>query len=143
MPDNAADMLLLAVLLLAPQRLDPPKHVSYVGEAVVLRAVDRSGEPAAGVPIRVLIGAAGDPVAIGKTDSGGELRYVPRVAGRFEFQGEFADCPLVIAVYHVAERPARWLYAVLLTPLGLLLLWLNLRRWRRPASVTSASRSAP
>jgi len=131
MPNNAVNMLLIAVLLLAPQRLDPPKHVAYVGDAVVLRAVDRSGRPAAAIPVRVRVAGATEPVSIGVTNRDGELRYVPGAAGRCEFHGQFPDGPLVIAVYHVAARPARWIYALVLTPLGLLLVWLNLRRWRR------------
>ena len=52
-------------------------------------------------------------------------------AGKHEFRAEFPGGTLVIAVHDVVEEPKRWLYAILLTPLGLGIVWWNLSKLRR------------
>ena len=70
---------------------------------------------------------------MGATSALGEVSLLPEESGRYEFSAQFPRGPVVIAVYNVVERPTRWLYALFLTPLGVLLVWSNLRRFRGPS----------
>src|SRR5690606_24856345 len=121
------------------QRLDPPPRVSHPGQPVVLRAVDRDASPLRGVAVRVRTPAGRDEV-VGRTDPEGVVRFEPRTAGLYEFSMDVPQGPRVICLFRVVDRPARWIYAVLLVPLGLLLLGYDLRVWRR---IRTASRPGP
>lgn len=125
-------ILLAFTLLLSSQRLDTADRVSYVADEVVVRAIDTEGDPVAGLEVWAQTGPA-DRVNIGATDARGEVSFVPREAGKYEFSALFPGGPVVIAVYNVVERPTRWLYALFLTPLGAFFVWSNLRRFREPS----------
>lgn len=122
--------VVLLVLPLLPQRLDPPERVCHPGERVVVRAIDREGKPQAGIAIEVRT-PTGESRPVGSTDDAGAVGFTPETAGRFEFRGTFPSGVSVIAVYHVVEEPRRWLWAVVLAPIGLLLVYSNLKKWRR------------
>lgn len=140
MTKNAAAMLLVALLLTCGcQRLDPPARVSHPDEPVVLRAVDRDATPLSGLVVRVRTPAGGNE-AVGRTAADGTVRFEPRVAGLYEFSMDVPDGPRVISLFHVVDRPIRWIYGVVLVPLGLLLLGYDLRVWR---AIRTASRPGP
>lgn len=122
-------MLTAIALALLPQRLDPPKDVAHPGDPVRVQAIDKAGAPLKGIPVRIV-----DPG--GKTlrltaDVQGRVLFTPEQVGVFEMHMQVPDGPHVIATYRVVARPRRWLYAAILTPLGLLLLYMNLRRFTR------------
>lgn len=125
-------ILLASTLLLSWQRLDTVDRVSYVDDEVVVRAIDTKGDPVAGLEVwaRTPSNARAN---MGATSALGEVSFLPEESGRYEFSAQFPRGPVVIAVYNVVERPTRWLYALFLTPLGVLLVWSNLRRFRGPS----------
>ena len=124
-------MLLVTLLILTCQRVDPPKRVVYVEEPVVVRVLHREGGPGAGVAVEVRT-PSGVVELVGRANDAGEVQFVPHEPGAFEIRAKFADGPLVVAIYHVARRPRRFLWAAILIPLGLLLAWRNLRQWNAP-----------
>ena len=125
-------MLTAIALFLLPQRLDPPKDVAHPGDSVRVAAVDRAGQPLVGVSVQVVTpaGETFEKVA----DAQGCVRFTPNQAGVFELRMQVPDGPQVISVYRVATRPRRWLYIAILTPLGLLLIYGNLRRLARSSA---------
>lgn len=123
-------MLVAAVLLLLPQRLDPPPRVTHPDEPIAVRAMDRGGRPVANITVHVRT-PAGRLESVGVADAAGEVSFTPVEVGKYEFRAQFPDGPLVIVVHDVVARPRRWLYAVLLTPIGLLLIWWNITKFRR------------
>ncbi|MCA8956934.1 MAG: hypothetical protein KDC87_12725 [Planctomycetes bacterium] len=119
-------MLTLAVSLVLFQRLDPPKRVAYPGEEIEVRAVDRAGAPLGGIAVDVVHpDGRREPL---RADGQGRVRYRAAAPSALEFHMQVPEGPLVIATYRVVRPPRRWLYALLLTPLGLVLLWANLRK---------------
>ena len=76
----------------------------------------------------VLVGAHHDGVGL---DAEGRVRFVGDLVGPHEFHAQFPAGPLVIAVHDVVARPRRWLYALILTPLGLLVIVWNFKKLRR------------
>jgi hypothetical protein len=123
-------MLIAVTFLLLPQRLDPPPQVTHPDEPVVVRAIDRSGTPVARIHVAVKT-PAGKLEDAGVADENGEVRFTPVEVGKHEFRAQFPGGPLVIVVHDVVAKPRRWLYALILTPIGLLLIWWNLTKFRR------------
>jgi hypothetical protein len=123
-------MLIAVAFLLLPQRLDPPPRVTHPNEPVVVRAVDRAGQPAARITVRVRT-PSGQLEDVGMADDRGEVCFVASEVGKHEFRAQFPGGPLVVVVHHVVARPKRWLYALILTPIGLLLVWWNLTKFQR------------
>ena len=124
-------MLGVVALLCLFQRLDPEPYVCHPGQAVTLRAVAADNRPCPGVLVRV-VNPGGTERGLGTTDASGLARFTPAGVGVHELRGQFpGGGPLVLVTYHVVAPPRRWLYAVVLTPLGLVLLWWNVRRLRR------------
>lgn len=121
-------MLTAIAFILLPQRLDPPKDVAYPGDPVVVQAIDSAGAPLVGVSVQVVTPTG--KVAALTSDSGGKIVFTPAEAGRFELRMQVLNGPQVISVYRVVARPRRWIYALVLTPLGLLLIYVNLRRFQ-------------
>ena len=129
--DNPRRMLLaLAALLTMFQRLDPPPRVSHPGEPVVLCARNASGQPVSGITVRVRV-PSGSVQVVGAADERGEVEFVATETGEHVFRASFPGGPVVMAVYNIVARPRRWLYALLLTPIGLWLIWWNLKNLRR------------
>lgn len=122
-------MLTAIALVLLPQRLDPPKDVAHPGDPVTVAAIDHAGKPLAGVGVQIVtpLGKVIEAVA----DANGEILFTPDEVGVFEFRMQIPDGPQVISVFRVVTRPRRWIYVAILTPLGLLLVCMNLRRLRR------------
>ncbi len=131
-------MLEVALVFCLCQRLDLEPYVAHPGDEVTLTATDGGSRPVRGVVVRVREPGR-EPRAVGTTDGAGQVRFVAEAVGPHEFQGRFPDdaVPLVIVTYHVVAHQRRWLYAVVLTPLGLALLWWNLRRLGKVRSGSS------
>jgi hypothetical protein len=121
-------MLTAIALVLLPQRLDPPKDVAHPGDPVKVAAIDQAGRPLGGVSVQIIkpSGQVVETVA----DAEGKVLFIPDEVGVFEFRMQVPDGPQVISVYRVVPRPRRWLHVAILTPLGLLLVYMNLRRLR-------------
>jgi hypothetical protein len=119
-------MLAAIALLLVPQRLDPHPEVAYPDQEVVVHAIDRAGAPLAGLLVGVKKPSGASLTCT--ADQAGAASFVPGEVGLFELSATPAGGPQVFAVYKVVARPRRWLYALALTPLGLGLLFVNLRR---------------
>lgn len=123
-------MLLALVTLLFCQRLEVPKRVCHPEDTVVLRVVMADGNPGVGRMVR-LRRADGSFEDVGVADAAGQVEFVPKEPGSLEFRVELPGGPAIIALYDVVPRPRRWLFALVLTPLGLLLIWWNAGKWRR------------
>lgn len=129
-----ATVALIACLFCVPQlRVEPTP--TDVGRAVEIVA------SAAGVPVTVAIDGAAER-AIGMTGADGHLGFVPERSGMHVFA---ATVDGVRCLVPVPVRPARnaWLLAVAGVPLGLALLWINLRALlgRRGAGDQASTRS--
>ena len=126
-------MLLAFTLSLVCQGLELEPTVGFPAEELVVRVTGPEGRPLAGVSVEVRT-PAGGRWELGRSDRRGEVIYVPDEVGVYEFRARLAAGPLIVITCHVVARPRRWLHAVLWTPLGLLLVWANLRRWRSGGS---------
>jgi hypothetical protein len=125
--------------LLSFQQLTVGPVPSCVGQEVVVRAT-ALGEPA------VKPGAAVDPVQfaaagvmvslelpdgtsreIGVTDASGLLKFHPEVPGQHAFSADISGVRCVASL-PIAPARDRWLLAIVCVPLGLAVLWLQIRR---------------
>ncbi len=130
-------MLLLALLLPFCQRLELEPRVAHPQQTVHVQVLGLDGHPQAGVEVS-LEEPDGQLRSLGFSKAKGEVKFVPQAAGKYVLSAVFPDqAPVVFAVYHVEPAVNRWLYAVVLTPLGLLFLWWNLRRMLRPEKARS------
>lgn len=128
----------LFTCLLSFQQLTVGPAPASVGEELVLRAtIAKDGEPvAAGVP-PVQTAAEGVAVTlalpdgstrdVGTTDASGALRFRPEVAGQHAFVATI-DGVRCLASLAVAPARNRWLLGIVCVPLGVALLWLQVRR---------------
>ena len=131
--EQSPEMLLVIVTLLFCQRLELPRAVCHPGDSIQLTAVSKSGEPAAGVLVDVRT-PDGVKMPVGLSDAEGHVKFTAEQVGTHEFHAVISGGPpIVVVVYEVVARPRRWLYAVFLTPLGILLIWWNLTKLRRRA----------
>ena len=135
-------MLLASTLLLVCQGLELEPTVGHPAEELVVRVTGSEGKPTAGVPVEVRT-PSGELRKLGPSDRRGEVIYVPDDVGVYEFRARLTAGPLVVLTLHVVARPQRWLHAVLWTPLGLLLVWANLRRWRCGGSPRAETKTEP
>ena len=135
-------MLLAFPLLLVCQGLELEPTVGFPAEELVVRVTGSEGKPLAGVAVEVRT-PAGESRGLGRSDSRGEVIYVPDDVGVYEFRARLAAGPLIVVTCHVVARPRRWLHAILWTPLGLLLVWVNLRRWRYGGSPPAETKTEP
>ncbi|MCR9246485.1 MAG: hypothetical protein NXI31_15740 [bacterium] len=117
----------LTLALTAPQLHIEPKRIA-VGETVTIRA-ERSGQPLSARAIELQL-PDGSPQDLGTTDAAGQLEFVPAVAGEHVVRLD-DDGLLMLAALRVQPARSRWLVAAVTVPLGLALLWPNLRRLRR------------
>ena len=123
-----AHMLAALAFSILPQRIDPLEEVSYSGDEVAVRAIDRAGRSLRGLEIRVE--SPSGQVATCRSDGDGVARFAASEVGIFELRARPPGGPLVLAVHRVVAPPRRLLWALVLTPLGIGLVVLNLRRWR-------------
>lgn len=141
--------MLLAVTLacaLSPQQLDVTPvpgavgepcavlaqrvhHVGYVPGDEVLPETRRAA-PIPGLPV-VVETPDGAVRPLPPTDPNGRTSFVPELAGRHVFRCE-VDGVVVLAPIEVVAPTRRWWLTLPCIPLGLALLWRNLRRHGAP-----------
>ncbi|MCB9879844.1 MAG: hypothetical protein H6835_19810 [Planctomycetes bacterium] len=112
----------------ALQQLAAVPESPVAGEPVLVSARLADG-PASGVSVQVVL-PDGVRRPIGETDSDGALRFVPETAGQHTFVADVGGVRCLTPVF-AQQRAGRWLLAVGSVPLGLALLWIQLRRIRR------------
>ena len=119
-------MFAIATLVAVCQWIEPVPSHTEVGQEIRIEARDSAGAPIPDLEIRIRF-PDGRLEPIGTTDERGERRFVPTVAGRHAVSATHHGVTLLAPLY--AEEPFRriW-YAVICVPLGLALLWRNLRR---------------
>lgn len=122
-------LLALTLSLLAPQKLEPAPYPAEVGAAVTVRAT-RGETPIADLRIEVRT-PSGQTAECGVTDAAGVVAYVPKEAGFHVFAARVGEVE-VLAPLPVTVPQRSWWAAFVLVPLGLALLWQNLRRVDRP-----------
>lgn len=126
----------LALLWISLQGLEPATFLPEVGQEVVVLAKSAQGAPLRGLAVRVTRSGQ-DPMAVGSTDEHGRLAFKPEHEGSCELRanvpGARPEDPQIelVAVLQVqpTRRRQRLLYWTV--PLGLLLCWHGLRRWRQ------------
>jgi len=110
---------------MAVQQLSAAPFPAEVGSTVTVRAV-RDDQPLRGERIAVVV-PDGRRVACGETDGTGVVAFVPEVPGQYVFEMTVGGVR-IIAPHRVVPARQRWLAAFVCVPLGLALLWQNLRR---------------
>ncbi len=114
----------LACLLLAQDLTVAPARTEVGAEVVV--TVRRGDAPAASVPVVVEF-PDGSRRELGETDAGGRLGFEPDRDGMHALRAT-VDGVRCVTPLAVAPARRRWLLAFGSVPLGLVLLWLHLRR---------------
>ncbi len=124
-------MLMALALSFVCQHLELAPQVVELGQEVEVRAVDSQGGPIPGLPVDVVL-PDGDLPALGVTGSSGVVQLETHQEGLHELRAEMPDGgPLLVTPFRVVSRPRRWLFALVCVPLGLVLLWRNLKTVRR------------
>lgn len=116
----------LALVSLLPQ-LRVETRAPAVGDEVVLRIV-HDDRPAQGIAVEVEL-PDGSRQSVAATDGAGLVRFVPDRPGRHVFTA-IVGGTRTLAPFFVAARRRQWPLALATVPLGLALLWWNLRRAR-------------
>lgn len=124
-------MAIALVLSFALQQLSVSPYPSASGEPVVA-TLRQNGAPMAGVALSLEL-AGGNAVALTATDAAGEVRFAAPEPGEHFVTAQHGELRIV-APLRVVAVPSRWLPAAACVPLGLLLLWQNLRAVRRRRS---------
>jgi hypothetical protein len=102
-----------------------------MGSDTVVTVITDKGAPVPGIVVHARP-AGGEDVELASTDQQGAVRFSPPAPGRYEFRAWLPERELmIIAPYEVLPQRNRWIWALLCIPTGLVLLWLNLRRWGR------------
>lgn len=109
---------------MAVQQLSAAPYPAEVGSTVTVRAV-RDEQPLRGERIDVAL-PDGKLLACGETDGNGVVSFVPEAAGQYVFAMTVGGVR-IIAPHRVVPARQRWLAAFVCVPLGLALLWRNLR----------------
>ena len=113
------------------QHLELAREVLEPEQAVEVRAVDAAGGAIAGLPVDVVL-PDGSRLSLGVTGPDGVVQLRTSRVGLHELQARLPNGgPLLITGFHVVPAPRRWLYALVCVPLGLVLLFSNLRGLRR------------
>lgn len=122
----------LALLLLF-QHLEPSPYPAEAGAEVAVRVRDAEGKPVTGVVVE-WSRDGGEAGQLAATDAEGTVRWTPPGTGSYLYRASLPqpaapDGTLKLVAPHavVAPRPRFWL-ALAFVPLGLALLWANLRR---------------
>ncbi len=125
-------MLMTLALSFVCQHLEHTPEVVELGQEVEVRAVDSQRGPIAGLPVDVVL-PDGSLQALGVTSSSGVLHLETHQEGLHELRAELPDGgPLLVTPFRVVSRPRRWLFVLVCVPLGLVLLWRNLKTAARP-----------
>lgn len=120
---------------IAAQQLSAVPFPAEVGQEVTVRAVRNADQqPWPQHPIDVEL-PDGTKRELGVSDQNGELRFVPEVPGQYVFAADI-DGIRVLAPHRVVPAQSRWIAALVCVPLGLALLWRNLRS-RKPGVTQS------
>ena len=140
-------VLLTCLFSLQQLHVDPVSSV--VGAEIAVQASQpKSLGAEAGAVGSVQVAAAGVAVAmespdgmnrpVGVTDVDGVLRFTPSSVGLHAFSASIRGVRCVTTI-SVAPARNRWLLAIVCVPLGLAVLWLQLRRVRagRPKAVAA------
>ena len=109
---------------LAVQQLGVEPFPAEVGSTVTVRA-SRDGQPLAGEGIAVRA-PDGRQVRCGTTDRDGVVEFVPDLPGQYVYEMTVGGVR-VLAPHRVVPERRGWLAAFVCVPLGLALLWGNLR----------------
>lgn len=127
----------LALLLLF-QHLEPSPYPAEAGGEVAVRVRDGEGRPVAGVVVE-WSHEGGEAGKLSATDAEGTVLWTPPGTGSYLYRASLPqpaapEGTLRLVAPHavVAPRPRTWL-ALAFVPLGLALLWANLRR-KAPAA---------
>lgn len=118
-------MLSFAALLVL-QWVEPKPSHTDAGETVVIEARTAEGAPIADLPIEVRW-PDGRVESIGETDADGNRSFVVSEVGAYRVAARYEGVDL-LAPLHARPTTSRVWYAIVCVPLGLLLLWRNLRR---------------
>lgn len=118
------------LLVLLVQRLEPVPFAAAVEQPVIVRARDADDRPLPALPIEVDL-PDGRRQELGVTDAAGELQFTPERVGAYCYRAMVDGVQLLAPAQALPPR-RRWWYALACVPLGLALLWRNLRR--RPAT---------
>lgn len=124
----AVCVTLLACARVDAQGLEPTPEFGEVGREVEITVTSRQGEPLNGVAVETL-SPAGDDERLGTTDAAGIVRFRPQVPGNYELRALVdGGRLLLITPYEVRPQRDRWVWGLASIPVGLVLLWLNVRR---------------
>ncbi|MFT4514071.1 MAG: hypothetical protein ACI89X_004877 [Planctomycetota bacterium] len=82
--------------------------------------------PAVGIAVSLGL-SDGTSRELGVTDASGALKFQPDVAGQHAFSANISGVRCVASM-PIAPARNRWLLAIVCVPLGLAMLWLQLRR---------------
>ncbi len=134
-------MICAAVLALATQWLQPSSGQAEVGQTVRIEVHDGSGGRLAELPVTAR-GPDAVVLELGRTDDAGGLVFTPGIAGEWTLRAQIGSVEL-LAPFYAAEPPRRWLYALWCTPIGLYLLWRNLRALRRERRAAALGQLRP
>ena len=104
---------------------------AVVGQPVVV-TVGEAGNRLRDVEVRVELPDRVVEV-VGRTGADGQLEFVPRLEGRHLFAADLAGVRNVTPLEVLPPR-RRWLLGVVTVPLGLALLWAQLRPRRQPST---------
>lgn len=130
-------MLAFCLCLLAPQQLQVSPLPGEVGREVVVKAT-RGDAPLAELPIVVRL-PDGSEQSLGRTVADGTIKFAAAAAGSHVFAAEVDGVEVLAPHPVVAARNVQWA-AYALVPLGLALVWSNLRRKHRTAVPADAAR---
>ena len=140
-------------LALVCQFLEPQPTVGEVHQEVRVTVRDAENAPIPGIAVTARM-VSGEEVRIGTSDANGTVSFVPEETCHYELRAELpgpsangaaangAVAPgagrgvRLITPFTVLAPPRRWLFVLLCAPVGVVLLWWNLRHaaWRRGAS---------
>jgi hypothetical protein len=114
---------------------EPVLRAAVLGEPAPAESAvtpDASEEPAqraaAGIAVSLEL-PDGSSRELGVTDAFGVLKFQPEVPGQHAFSASISGVRCVASL-PIAPARNRWLLAIVCVPLGLALLWLQIRRLR-------------
>ncbi|MEO6595375.1 MAG: hypothetical protein ABIP94_11540 [Planctomycetota bacterium] len=116
------------VCLAALQQFQVTPFPSEVGQQARVSA-KKDGAPLAGLSI-TLETPDGVRRPLGVTGADGSLLFFPQAVGSHVVSGD-ADGVRILAPFRVVADAPGWRFAFGSVPLGLALLWWNLRRWKQ------------
>ena len=118
------------LLTLALQVLEPSPAQVEIGDEVRVRWIGEEEQEKPSVEMRA---PTGDVQTLGA--AGEDLRIIPQHEGIYELSAELTGGRRIVAVFHARPAQRRWLYGLVLGPIGLWLLVGHTRSFmrRRPS----------